>query len=86
MQPLGISQASTIKKDSMEKFFLTEYPHDNSISIARELPHNISESLVYTIDQNFDFTHKDVTLTTPEKFISDEKFLSPIKLQKGSSH
>jgi hypothetical protein len=55
---LGISQASTIKQGPMEKFYLTEYQHDNSISIARELPYNISESLTYTADHNFEFTQK----------------------------
>jgi hypothetical protein len=61
----------------MEKFYLTEYQHDNSISIARELPHNISESLVYTADQNFEFTQKEVTLTTPEKFGSEDRMSTP---------
>ena len=63
----------------MEKFYLTEYQHDNSISIAiaTELPHNISESLVYTADQNFEFTQKEVTLTTPEKFGSEDRLSTP---------
>lgn len=74
---LRISEASTIRHEPLEKFYLTEYQHDNSMSITKGLPHNISESLVYTADQNFEFTQKDVTLTTPEKFGSEDRLGIP---------
>lgn len=51
--PLGISQVSTIKNEPLERFYLTEYQNDHSISIAREVHHDVSESLVYTADHNF---------------------------------
>ena len=32
---------------------------------------------MYTADQNFEFTQKEVTLTTPEKFVSEDRISMP---------
>ncbi len=46
--------SSTIKNDvPLSNFCLSDYQNDQSLSIARDMPDHIEESLVYTADHNF---------------------------------
>lgn len=62
-----LSPIASSKKDGLiENFFLSDYQNENSMSLAPNV-HPIEESLAYTADQNFEFSRKENTITTPDK-------------------
>jgi hypothetical protein len=74
-RPLGhYLLESTIRNDApVDNYYLTDYKQEESISLARlmQIQGNVDESLVYTADQNFEFTQREQEIN-PEKFKKSE--------------
>lgn len=69
-RPLGhYLLESTIRNDAPELCYLTDCKQEESISLARlmQIQGSVDDSLLYTADQNFDFTQREQE-ATPEKF------------------
>lgn len=66
LSPISVSK----KEHLIENFYLSDYQHENSLSLAPNL-HRFEESLAYTADQNFEFSRKQHTATTPDKLSQD---------------